>query len=116
METKILLPAILNSYRPLKDKSFSLNIIINEPSKEQKVIIDDLFQQAVYIMIKAGEINSEEKNIMNELEPVKDKKFSASQKLRFAIESKRQIDNPGANSEEYYQMKMSQIIDWINKK
>ena len=113
-ETKILIPAILNSYRPRQDKSFSIGLVVNEPTKEQKVIIDDLFQQAVYVMIKAGEITKEEQSIMEVLEPKKG--YSASQKLRFAIEGLRKKADPDLEPEEYYQTTMNKLIDWINKK
>lgn len=112
--TKLIIPAILNSYRPRADKSFSVGLVLNEPTREQKELIDNLFQQAVYVMIKAGEIKPEEQSLMDVLEPKKG--YSASQKLRFAIEDMRKRIDSDQEPEEYYQTTMSKLIEWINKK
>lgn len=68
---------ILTSYRPRADSSFSLSININIPTKEQKITIDELFQQEVVVYLREGShVTKEETDIIDnvDIDFKKDKK------------------------------------------
>lgn len=113
---KILIAAILNSYRPLRDKSFSINIVINEPNAEQKVIIDRLFQQACYVLIKSGEIQQEEQDLIDNIDADISNK-TPSQRFRNVLYRNWEQNNKGFEKfKDYYSHQMDEIINHYKSK
>jgi hypothetical protein len=116
-DTKILIPAIVNSYRPLRDKSWSISLNINEPNSEQKVIIDKLFQQPCYVLIKDSEIKTEDQVLVDSLNVMPVKGKSKSQELRQKIWKvwKNNFED-SMTEKEYYEQEMDKLINHYDKK
>lgn len=70
--SKIIIGGILTSYRPLKDRSFNLSIHTSELNAEQKVIIDSLYDKAIFLFMKEAEqeITDSEVDILDELDEI----------------------------------------------
>jgi hypothetical protein len=109
-ENKILLPAILTRYAPRADKSWSLALNINEPSAEQKVIIDRMFQNPVYVLLKDGEINKEEQTLIDSLEAQEHKIKTKSQRLRNVLYRYWETRKGDMTDKEFYEAEMEKII------
>jgi hypothetical protein len=115
--SKILTGAILTSYRPLADKSFNLSLNIQEPSQLQRDILHQLHQQAVFILIKSGEIDKEEQESFDVLEGELFDKRSQSQKLRHVLFNLWKEDSEGfSTSKDHYTHKMNIIINHFKSK
>lgn len=117
MENKILMPAILTRYSPRADKSWSLALNINEPNADQKVIIDRMFQQACYVLIKEGEITKDEQSIIDSLEAKEFKVKTKSQRLRsvlYLVWEKHNSAN--MTDKEFYDFEMERIIEHYKSK
>lgn len=117
MENKILLPAILTSYRPRTDKSWNIALNINEPSPEQKVIIDKMFQNACYVLIKDAEIVKEEVSLIDSLEAKEHKVKTKSQRLKgvlYRVWEKYHKDK--MTDKEFYDSEMERIMDHYKSK
>lgn len=111
-ENKILIPAILSRYSPRSDKSWSVTLNLNEPNPEQKVIIDRMHQQAVYVLIKDAGIIKEEENLLDALEAHEFKVKTQSQILRnvlYLIWEKKAKDK--MTDKEFYRATMQKVID-----
>jgi hypothetical protein len=112
MATKILIPAILSRYSPRADKSWSISLTLNEPSQEQKQVIDALFQQPCYVLIKEGEVTKEEQSLIDSLEAKEHKIKTKSQRLRntlYRVWEEHFKDQ--MTDKEYYDKEMERIID-----
>lgn len=117
-ENKILIPAILTRYSPKVDKSWSLSLNINEPNAEQKVIIDRLFQQPVYVMLKNTEISKEEQTMIEALEETEFKTKTQSQRIRnvlYLIWEKKHKAAGLITDKEYYKSRTEKIIEYLKK-
>lgn len=112
MISKLLIPAVLESYLPLKDKSFSLRFSTQILTPEQKVIVDRLHQSFVYLMIKESEIDNAEQKQMDSLQvEVGDTKKTPGQRLRAIFYLLWKQDPEGFNTaDEYYKAKMESVI------
>jgi hypothetical protein len=116
-ENKILIPAILTGYGPKADKSWRVALNINEPNAEQKVIIDRLFQQSCYVLIKEGEIRKEEQSLIDSLEAKEFKIKTNSQRLKGVLYRVwEQHHTANMTEKEYYDFEMNRIIDHYKSK
>jgi hypothetical protein len=115
-ENKILLPAILTRYAPRADKSWSLALNINEPSAEQKVIIDRMFQNPVYVLLKDAEIVKEEQTLIDSLEAQEHKIKTKSQRLRNVIYKVWEQNKGDKTDKEFYETEMEKIINHYKSK
>lgn len=116
-ENKILIPAILSRYSPRTDKSWSVTLNLNEPNPEQKVIIDRMHQQAVYVLIKDAGIIKEEESIIDSLEAKEHKVKTKSQRLRsvlYLIWKEKHSEK--MTEKEFYESEMERIIDHYKNK
>jgi hypothetical protein len=117
MVNKILIPAILTRYAPLKDKSWSVSLNLNEPNAEQKVLIDRLFQQPVYVLIKEGQITKEETSLIDSLEAQEHKIKTKSQRLRntmYRVWEAKFKDK--MTDKEFYDSEMEKVINHYKNK
>lgn len=113
---KIIIPAILNTYRPRADKSWSVGLVINEPSQEQKQIIDSLYQHSVCVLIKDTDVTPDEESIIDNIDLDINTK-TPSQRLRGVFYLLHQIDNEGSpDFKDYYRLKMDKIINHFKSK
>ena len=113
-----VLECAITGVRKLKEpRCWSLGFHTQEISNEDAIKIADLNGQMVTLAISGEGIIPEVLEVIDDHKPDKKTKWSASQKLRFAIE--QQATNHGLcekdEIEEYYQAKMKTITEWINK-
>lgn len=114
--TKITTSAILTTYRPRVDKSWSITLNINEPSQEQKQIIDSLLQHSVVVMVKDADITPDEESILDNIDIDINTK-SPSQRLRSVLYLMHQNDNEGSPEfKDYYRLKMEKVISHFKSK
>jgi hypothetical protein len=117
MGNKILLPAILSGYAPKADKSWSVRLNINEPTKEQKEIIDSMFQNPIYVMMKDGEFKKEEQSLIDSLEAQEHKIKTKGQRLRNTLYRVwEQHHKDKMTDKEFYDNEMEKIIEHYKAK
>jgi hypothetical protein len=117
MENKILIPAILSRYSPRSDKSWSVTLNLNEPNPEQKVIIDRMHQQAVFVLIKDAGIVKEEQSLIDSLEATEHKLKTNSQILRSVLYLNwEKFKKDEMTDKEFYDYEMKRIIDHYKSK
>lgn len=115
---KLLTTGTLASYRPRTDGSFNITVNIVIPSKEQKGIIDDMFQQEVVVYMREGsEITVDEIEIIDNIDIELGNSKTPSQRLRntlYVLWS----DKPEGFTQfkEFYKFKMEQIINHLKSK
>ncbi len=108
---KILIPAILQRYSPRADKSWSISLNINEPSAEQKVIIDMLFQQSCFVLIQDAGISKQDEQIIDGIDLDLGNDKTPSQRLRNTLYRNWEQDNKGnAVFKDYYKSEMERLI------
>lgn len=117
MSAKILLPAILQTYRPRADKSFTLGFVTNEITPEQLLVINQLHNQHVYLMIKDSEIDTAERDMIDNVQPDFDNVKSLSHRLRNVLYVEFMQD-PGAfiDFQAFYKYKMERAIDSVKSR
>lgn len=116
-ENKILIPAILSRYSPRQDKSWSVTLNLNEPTPEQKVIIDRMHQNAVYVLLKDAEIIKSEESLIDSLEAKEHKIKTKSQRLRNVLYLVWKVFHQGKMTDkEFYEAEMERIIDHYKSK
>jgi len=114
---KLLAAAILTGYRPLNDKSFNLSLNIPEPSQLQREVIHSLHQQAVFLLIKEGEIEQNEISEFDTLEPELFKKKSQSKRIHDVYFILWKQDNEGFTEfKDYYKFQTEKIITHLKSK
>lgn len=115
---KLLTTGTLTSYRPRTDGSFNITVNIAIPSKEQKGIIDDMFQQEVVVYMREGsEVTVDEIKIIDNIDIELGNSKTPSQRLRntlYVLWS----DKPEGFTEfkEFYKFKMEKIINHLKSK
>jgi hypothetical protein len=109
---------ILTSYRPRADSSFSLSININIPTKEQKITIDELFQQEVVVYLREGSnVTKEETDIIDNVDIDLGSTKTPSQRLRSVLFLNfQQKNNNYLDFRDYYKHEMEKLIDHYKKK
>lgn len=116
--SRIILGAILSSYRPKVDGSFNITFSTTELDKEQKAIVDDLFRHAVIILIKDAEagIDDSDEHVLNAVD-VDIKQKTPSQRLRNVLFLLWKQSPQGFNTfSQYYEWKMERIIGALKDK
>lgn len=116
--SKIIIPAILSSYRPLADKSFNLTFNTNILNPEQKVIIDSFHQHYGFLMFKDTEVEKVESEQFDNLKvDIYDAAKSPSQRLRWEIHQNFLANNEGfQNKEDHYKATMEKVINHFRNK
>ncbi len=116
MSAKLIVAAILNSYRPLKDGSFNVVINTNVLTKDQKTIVDDLYNKPVYVMLKEGEITPDEIDILDSVQ-IDLKEKTPSQRLQNVFYRNWEQDTKGfLDFREYYKTEMEKLITHFRNK
>ena len=113
---KLIIPAIINSYRPRADKSWSVGLVINEPSQNQKQIIDALYQHSVFVLIKDADITPDEESTIDNIDQDINTK-TPSQRLRSVLFLMHKNDNEGSpDFKDFYRLKMEKVINHFKSK
>lgn len=115
---KILTTGTLTSYRPRTDGSFNITVNIQIPSKEQKGVIDDLFQQEVIVYLREGsEASKEEIDIIDDMDLELGNNKTPSTRQRNTLYVLWQQQPEGfTDFKDFYKFKMEQIITHLKSK
>lgn len=114
---KILIPAILTTYRPLADKSFNLTFNASV-QQDQKLTVDSLHQQYGFLMFKDSEVDKEEIELIDNLEAdLEDSSKTPSKRLRSVLfVNWKQKPEGFTEFRDYYKSKMEVIITHFKDK
>ena len=115
---KLLTTGTLTSYRPRTDGSFNITVNIAIPSKEQKGIIDDMFQQEVVVYMREGsEVTVDEIEIIDNIDIELGNSKTPSQRLRNTLYVLWSNKPEGFTEfKEFYKFKMEKIINHLKSK
>lgn len=112
MSNKIMLPAILTSYRPKADGSWSVTLATNILRADEKVIIDAMHQQLCCVLLKDSDILSEELEAFDSVEmDLIDAKVTPSQRLRNVFYRLWEKEGKQGEFKEFYRVKMESLVD-----
>ncbi len=109
----IIIPAILEGYRSLKDKTLKVIFETNEPTPEQFLGIGSSIQQFGYLAFKKEPFTSNEKQAIEDLEAsYDDHEKTHSQRLRAVFYRCWEQDKEGYQDyDSYYKFKMETVIN-----
>lgn len=112
MSNKIMLPAILTSYRPKADGSWSVTLSTNILRADEKVIIDAMHQQLCCVLLKDSDILAEELEAFDSVEmDFIDAKVTPSQRLRNVFYRLWEKEGKQGEFKEFYRVKMENIVE-----
>ena len=114
----IVINAILESFRSLKDKTLSLNFSTQEPTSEQIQAIATSSQKYGYLVFSGNQLTSEQ---FDEIDKAKndlyDSNKTPSKRLRNVLYVWYEQDNKGFNTfEDFYLFQMERIIENVKGK
>ncbi len=114
----LILPAILESYRSLKDKTLKVVFDCNEMTPEQTMGVAQSLQQFGYLAFKTEQFKEREKQAIEDLEAsYEDKTKTHSQRLRAVFFRCWEQDKEGYQDfESYYKYRMEEIISHFKAK
>ena len=114
----LLVGAILESYRSLKDKTIKLTFETQEPTPEQLISIAKHNQKFGFLAFNEDAFKQTEKEQLSTLESgYEDTGKSKGQRLRSVLFVNWNQDNKGyKNFDEYYNFMMEQIINHYKSK
>lgn len=114
----ILIPAILASFRSLKDKTIKIEFETNELTPEQLAEIGLNNQSFGYLAFKKDDFRSEQLKIIDELKAdYEDKSKTPSKRLRDVLFiAWKQHPESYAKFEDYYRFKMEKFINHVKSK
>ena len=114
----LLLPAILESYRSLVDKSFKVVFATNELTPEQAAALTTSIQQFGYLAFKVDQFKQKEKDALESLESdYEDKGKTPGQRLRAVLFVNFSFNAEGyENFNDYYNLHMNRIINDYKKR
>ncbi len=114
----IIIGAILESYRSLKDRTLKLIFECNEPTPEQFMGIASHLQQFGYLAFKKEPFKENEKKSIEQLETSYDDETKThSQRLRAVFYRCWEQDNEGfIDFDSYYKFRMEEIIKHFKAK
>jgi hypothetical protein len=109
----IIIPAILESYRSLKDRTLKLSFDCNELTPEQTIGIVEGHQKFGFLAFKQDPFTNSEKSALEELEAsYEDKTKTHSQRLRAVLFRNWESNNEGFKDfETYYKYRMEELIN-----
>jgi hypothetical protein len=109
----IIIPAILESYRSLKDKTLKVTFETNEPTPEQFLGIGTHVQQFGYLAFKKEAFKENEKKAMEDLEhSYEDNSKTHSHRLRSVMfRMWEQTPEGFKDFDSYYKHKMEGLIN-----
>ena len=114
----ILIPAILASFRSLKDKTIKIEFETNELTPEQLAEIGLHSQAFGYLAFKKDEFKSEQIQLIDELKAdYEDRTKTPSKRLREVLfVAWKQSPEGYERFEDYYRYRMEVFIDHIKSK
>ncbi len=117
MSRLLMIPAYLDSYRSLKDKSLKLVFETNEPTPEQLQMIASCFQYPGVLAFNKDAFKKEQLTIIENIKTDYDEVGkSKSQILRGMLYGLYEADNKGYEVfDDFYNYWMSKLINHIKK-
>ena len=114
----IILPAILTTFRSLKDKTMKIEFETNELTPEQFMGLSQVLQSFGYLAFKKDEFRTEQISMIDELKAdYEDKSKTPSKRLRdILFVAWKQKSEGYSEFESYYQFKMEMFINHIKSK
>lgn len=114
----IIIPAILESYRSLKDRTLKVSFDCNELTPEQTIGVVQSHQQFGYLAFKPEPFKEREKEAIEKLESsYEEKGKTPSQRLRAVLFRSWEQDNECFNDfDGYYKYHMEQLITHFKEK
>lgn len=114
----IIIPAILESFRSLKDRSYKVVLETSELTPEQVVGINASLGQYGYAAFKHDPFKQKEKEILDNLEAdFGDKKKSQAQRIRAVLYKCWEQNNEGYEDfNRYYDFQTEKIITHFKNK
>jgi len=114
----IVIPAILESFRSLKDKTLSINFSTNEPTPEQIQSIALNSQKYGYLVFSGNQLTSEQ---LEEIDKAKNDLYDSaktpSKRLRNVLFVWYEQDNKGFKTfEDFYLHHMEKVINNVKNK
>ena len=114
----LIIGAILEDFRSLKDKTLKLTFSTNEPVPEQILGIANLIQRFGYLAFKEDAFKTEEIQILEDLEAdYEDKSKTPAKRLRNVLYVAWKEDNKGYEDfNRFYDFQMEKMIThWKSK-
>jgi len=114
----IIIPAILESFRSLKDRTYKLTFETNELTPENMVGLNESLGEFGFLAFKKDAFKQSEKDTLNKLETDFDNpKKSKSQRLRAVLYLNWQKNSEGFKSQEqHYDYYLEKFIDHMKSK
>ena len=114
----ILIPAILTTFRSLKDKTMKLEFETNELSPEQLAGLAQNLQAFGYLAFKQDTFKTEQLAVIEELKAdYEDKRKTPSKRLRDVLFIAWKQHSEGYEDfEAYYNSKMNKFIEHVKSK
>ena len=114
----LLIPAILISFRSLKDKTIKIEFETNELTPEQIMGLAQNSQAFGYLAFKQDKFKTEQLMIIDELKAdYEDKSKTPSKRLRDVLfVAWKQTDEGYSDFEDYYRFKLDKFINHIKSK
>lgn len=114
----IILPAVLESYRSLKDRSVKISFETGELSPSQAGDIQGNILKAGFLAFKSDVFKENEKQLLESIEvDYDDKGKSPSQRMRSVLYVLWKKDGEGYSVfNHYYEAKMEKFIESLKKK
>ena len=108
----LIIPAILESYRSLKDRTLKLVFETNEPNPDQMADIQKSIMNAGFLAFNVDPFSSSQEKYLTELEvDYDDPKKTPSKRLRGVLYRNFEHDSKGYKTfEDYYRSQMEMLI------
>lgn len=118
MNNLLIVPAFLDSYRSLKDKSLKLVFETNEPTPEQFLQIASNIQYPGYLAFNKDVFAKEQISAIESLKiDYEDGSKTKSQRLKAVLYRNFEKDNKGYKIfDDYYNYQMEQLINHFKSK
>ena len=112
-----ILPAIIEGYRTLKDKTIKVSIETQELTPDQQRSLFSSINKFGFLAFKEEAFNDAEQEILNSMDTdYQDTKKSPSQRLRGVLYRKWEQDTEGYEDfNRYYDFKMEKLISYFKK-
>ena len=112
-----MLPVILSSYRPKSDGSWGITLSTQILRKDEKAVIDSMHNQMCCILLKDGDINTQEIEVFDSIDmETIDTKLTPSKRLYNVFWRMWEQEGKEGEFKEYYKVKMETLIEHFKQK
>lgn len=116
-ESKILIPASLDSYGSRADGSIRLSFSTGIVNNDQLLVINALKSQSGFLMFKDAGISKDEESLIDSVDVDLDNSKTPSQRLRGTLYRAWEKEKEGFEIfKDYYKFKMEKFINHVKSK